>query len=485
MASFVETNREEFSVALPAALHGELCAHLLRDDDQEDAAFALYKPSAGTQRFTAVLYKVILPEEGDRDVHGNVMLHPQFFRRVCHLAAAEGAGVVLLHSHLGPGWQGVSPDDVKTELSYAEPAHTVTDLPFVGLTLGTDGTWSARVWEHANGTYERKFAATVRVVGKKLDISYFDRLRPRPKYKNIYKRTVTVWGEENHARLARLRVGVIGLGSVGSMVAEALARMGIERYVLLDFDEVQEHNLDRLLGATIDDLGQPKAHVAQRQIMRAATATHPEVVPVLHGVTEENGYRHALDCDVLFSCVDRPWPRYVLNQLAYGHLIPVIDGGIRVRFDSSTILFEGAEWQTQSVGPDRPCLQCLGAYTSADVATEREGLLDNPSYLEGLPHDHRFKRNENIFPFSANLASLEVMQLIEQVTGIGGTHYYGTQRYAYNQGYIRLDDGRHCETGCTFEAGLAHADTLYAAPIGLDHAAAEARCRQEGEAAPR
>lgn len=479
MESFEKTKLDEYSVAMTAALHQTLATHLLRDDEQEDAAFALYKPSEGTQRFTAVLYKVVLPEEGDRDVHGNVMLHPQFFRRVCRLAAAEGAGVALLHSHLGPGWQGMSSDDVKTEHGYAEPAHTLTDLPFVGLTLGTDGTWSARAWTPTGDEYERQFAATVRVVGQKLDVSYYDRLRPRPHYKNIYKRTVTVWGEENHARLARLRVGIVGLGSVGSMVAEALARMGIERFVLLDFDEVQEHNLDRLLGATIEDLGQPKALVAQRQILRAATATRPSVLPILQGITEEAGYRHALDCDVLFSCVDRPWPRYVLNHLAYGHLIPVIDGGIRVRFDPATGAFEGAEWQTQSVGPDRPCLQCLGAYTGADVATEREGLLDNPTYLAGLPHDHRFKRNENIFPFSANLASLEVMQLIEQVTGIGGTCYYGTQRYAYNQGYIRLGDKQCCDADCAFEAGIAQTDTQYPAPVGRDHAVEEARSRQD------
>lgn len=478
MQSFERIEQEEVSVAIPADLHIALCQHLLRDDDQEDATFALYRPSVGENRFTALIFELILPEEGDRDVHGNVDLQPQYFRRACRLAAAQQAGVVLLHSHLGPGWQDMSRDDIKTEHSYSAPALTLTDLPFVGLTLGTDETWSARVWEYNDETYKRRWAATVRVVGQQLAMSYYDRLRPRPRFKEAYKRTVTVWGEDNHAQLARLRVGIVGLGSVGSIVAESLARMGLERFVLIDFDEVQEHNLDRLLGATQEDLGKTKISVAQRQIARAATAGKVDPVSILGGVTEEAGYRAALDCDVIFSCVDRPWPRYVLNHLAYNHLIPVIDGGIRVKLYPETGRFEGADWQVQTVGPNRPCLQCLGAYESADVSTERDGKLDDPSYLQGLPADHRFKRNENIFPFSANLASLEVMQLIEQVTGIANAYYFGTQRYVYKHGYVRVHDDRQCEEGCLFQAGIATGDNQFPPPIGNDHSVMEAQRRQ-------
>lgn len=396
------------------------------------------------------------------------------------MAAKEKSGIILLHSHLTDGWQGMSMDDIRTENNFDSPALTLTGLPFVGMTLGTDSAWSARIWEYNNEWFERNMAATVRIVGKRLEPFYNDTLRARPVFKEIYRRTITVWGEENHAKLARLRVGIVGLGSVGSMVAETLARMGIERFVLIDFDEVQVHNLDRLMGATIRDISQHKAVIAQRQILKAATATNPRIQVVLSGITEETGYRHALDCDVLFSCVDRPWARHVLNHLAYNHLIPVIDGGIKVRFIPETTTFEGADWQAQTVGPDRICLKCVGQYVPADVSTEQAGLLDDPSYLEGLPVDHAFKRNENIFPFSMNLASLEVLQFIEMVTGIGDSGgYYGTQRYAYNQGYIRLNDARKCEEGCMFQEGIALGDSMFSPPIGFDHSADQARKRQE------
>jgi molybdopterin/thiamine biosynthesis adenylyltransferase len=262
------------------------------------------------------------------------------------------------------------------------------------------------------------------------------------------------------------------------MVAESLARMGIERFVLIDFDEVQEHNLDRLLGATEIDIGQGKIYVAARQMQKASTAGDIQIKPVSFGVTEEEGYINALDCDAIFSCVDRPWPRMVLNHLAYNHLIPVIDGGIKVRMNPKTHVFDGADWQLQTVGPERACLHCLNAYFSADVTTEREGKLEDPMYLQGLPPDHAFRRNENIFPFSANLASLEVIQLIEMVTGIGGADCFGVQRFSYNEGYIRLLDEKKCISGCYFETGIATGDLSFPAPTGFDHAADAARKRQ-------
>lgn len=478
MKSLEKTEKEEFSVAMTHTLNSLLRRHLIRTDMQEDVAFALYKPSAGSKRFTSLLYKVILPEKGDRIIHGNVDIAPEYFRKVVRMAVAENSGLALLHSHPSKGWQGMSYDDILTEEGYSVPHLSLTEMPFVGLTLSQDGVWSARVWEYNNGWFDKKSASTVRVVGKRLEVSFNDTIRPKPGFKEIYKRTVTVWGEKNHGQLARLRIGIIGLGSVGSIVNESLARIGVERVTLIDFDEVQEHNLDRLLGATSKDINALKVHVAHRQFQKSATASFTDIDICDAAVTEEKGYLAALDCDVLFSCVDRPWPRHVLNHISYNHLIPVIDGGIKVRLNPKTKEFEGADWQLQTATVGRACLQCMGAYNQADVSTEREGLLESPSYLDGLPFESNFKRNENVFPFSLNLASLEVLQLVEMVTGIGCDGEYDAQRYAYNQGIVRLMDPQQCINGCLFQEAIASGDTLIPAPIGFDHSVKDAKARQ-------
>lgn len=461
----------ELSVAFSADLERALLRHLIRRDRQEDLVFALWTPSVGVRRRTAVINQVRLPEPGDRQVHGNVSFNAQYLERICREASAQGLGVAFLHSHPAPGWQGMSPDDVAAETTMSTIAQVLTNLPLVGLTCGNDGTWSARFWAE---DVRMRWCQSVRSVGETLRISFNDTLVAQPKFRDLYRRTATVWGAENHLKLARLRIGIVGLGSVGSFVAESLARMGLTRFTLIDFDEVQAHNLDRLLGASEKDIGALKVNVAARQIKLAATAASIDVVTIPHSVAEEVGYHGALDCDVLFSCVDRPRARSILNHFAYAHLIPVIDGGIQVRFKGGTLA--GADWQLQTVGPGRPCLQCLGAFSPSDVETEKAGLLDDSSYLAGLPTTHKAKQNENVFPFSANLASLEVFQLIALTTGAAGMTDFGAQRFRYMPGHLESDQSARCSPHCFNPSLVGRADHDFTLS-GVDLTAAAARER--------
>lgn len=468
----------ERSVAMTEAVDAELRGHLLRADRQEDLAFALWTPSSGVTRESALLHTVVPPLRGDRQVHGNVSFNRAYVERVTALAAREKCGVAFLHSHPGPGWQHMSPDDVAAETKLAGPVGAITGLPLIGLTTGSDGTWSARAWQRTGpGRYERSWCRSVRVVGVRLRADFADHLAPAPGFREMFRRTVTVWGEAEHANLARLRVGIVGLGSVGSIVAEALARMGLGHLALIDFDEVQPHNLDRLLGAGPVDVGVLKIEVAARELARSSTAASLDVRREAASVAEEAGYRAALDCDVLFSCVDRPRARSILNHLAYAHLIPVIDGGIAVRFKNGR--FAGVDWQLQTVAPGRVCLQCLGAFDPSDVSAEREGRLDDPTYLSGLPADHRFKRNENVFPFSANLASLEVMQFVALATGIAKMPHVGVQRYRYVPGILEVDPTRSCQDHCEMSTLIGRGDEAFSL-WGRDLAAEAARERQRG-----
>ncbi len=128
----------------------------------------------------------------------------------------------------------------------------------------------------------------------------------------------------------------------------------------------------------------------------------------------------------------------------------------------------------QTVGPGRPCLECLGTYDQADVSTEAAGGLDDPSYLKGLPQDHRFKRNENVFPFSANLSSLEMLQLVALATGAAGVDDFGVQRYRYNPGVLERLPAQHCKAYCD-QSTLTGQGDRYFCLMGRDVAAESSR----------
>lgn len=465
----------EWNAAMSTSVHSELARHLIRPDGQEDLAFALWNPSQGTNRSTALINTSLLPREGERVVHGNVSFMPSYFERACRAAMEHEMGIAFLHSHPFPGWQGMSQHDINAERKMAGAALALTGHPLVGMTIGCDAVWSARVWENARDAWQRpqrQWCSAVRVVGERLQADFAEELRPAWAFREMLRRTVTMWGSNNHTRMVRLRVGIVGLGSVGSLVAEILARMGFQDFVLIDFDRVEPHNLDRLVTANEAAIGRAKVVAARERIDSICTADNVSVRTVEHSLAEEHGYSAALDCDVLFSCVDRARARHILNHFAYAHLIPVVDGGIIARFRDGD--FRGADWQVQTAAPGRPCLECLETYDPADVSTEAAGKLDDPSYLKGLPTDHRFKRNENVFPFAMNLASLEVLQFVALVTGAAGICDFGIQRFRYVPGILELLAPRVCRPACEVSANVGVGDKYFRL-VGRDFAAERAR----------
>lgn len=457
-----ELEHFQFSIAMTEMLDDQLKAHLDKGPDQEDLTFALWRPSWGHTRLTAILQQLILPNVDDRLLQGNVAFTPEYIQRV--LQQADGKfGIALLHSHLGPGWQGMSHDDIVAERDrLASAVFGRTGLPLIGLTRGTDGAWSGRFWlRQPSGTYTRRWVETVRVVGQQVRSTYHPRLIPPHVSSESQVATVSVWGEEKQADLARVHVGIIGLGSVGSMVAEALSRLGVTRLTLIDHDIIETRNLDRTLGATAIDAANkaPKVVVSARLIDKTHTSEVFQSDPYQGSLLSEVGLHKALDCDVIFSCVDRPLPRHLLNALAYAHLVPVVDGGILAKVKKGHLVH--ADWRVHIVGPSRPCMMCLDALRREDIALDRDGLLDDPSYIQDFDSERNpMLSRQNVFPFSMSVAAHEILQFIGLVTGqsrIGGV---GAQAYHCYPGTMEIVPTHECVQGCEYALLTASAQDL-------------------------
>jgi molybdopterin-synthase adenylyltransferase len=471
-----------YSAIINGELHQRLFSHLIREDEQEDLCFATYVPSTGANRTTGILTSLIMPEEGDRNVHGNVGFMPQYLERVLKIAGERKEGIAFLHSHPSKGWQGMSDDDVVAETRLSPSVMAVTGLPLLGLTLGTDGAWSGRFWlkdDTQKRKYNRAWCDTVRVVDKQLSITYYDEILPPSFDAGKQLRTISAWGSKTQEDLSRLRVGIVGLGSVGSIVAEVLARTGIANFTLIDFDAVEEKNLDRLTNVFKEDIGRAKVLAVADGIRRSATAPNLQINCCEYSVCEKEGFETALNCDVLFSCVDRPWPRQVLNFIAYAHLIPVIDGGILVRTNKRNTAIIGADWKVQTVGYKRPCLECLGQYKAENASLEISGKLDDPDYIRGLDKSSFLDAHENVFVFSSHLASMEVLQLLSLFIAPSGIADVGQQLYHFVLGSLDVDAEKTCHENCFFPTVVGRGDFCGITVYGEHKVAEDARAARK------
>ena len=389
-------------VVLTGEANDTACRHLLQHFEvgslQEDLCFGLWTPSRGAGRESAIVTKIILPGVKDRGLHGNASFSGQYLARATREAIQNGQGLTFMHSHPSNGWQDMSIPDIRAERDSIAYTAGATGWPLVGMTVGADGHWSARVWIDKTRHSSRK----VRVVERSRLIVWLEpSVRRRRRGKQ--QRTLESWGEDKQRIIESIRVGVVGLGSVGSIIAEGLARIGVRELVLIDHDVVEEHNLDRLLNAGVKDIGRPKTDVAEAAVRRGASAEKIDVLNIRRKIQNDAAWAAARDCDILICCVDTPVARDLVNRIGLRDGIPVVDGGVEIRTVPSTGNMCAARWKAHVVNPYNQCLRCKGQYSSSDVMLELDGSWENPTYIRGQEGGTR--RSENVFNASLATAS--------------------------------------------------------------------------------
>lgn len=439
------------------AAANHLLQHLQRDIWQEDLCFALWRPSTGADRTTALIDKIILPSKEERLLHGNASITPDYLARAVTTAYQNKAGLAFMHSHPYNGWQPLSWADEKAEKDAILLPTGATGLPLVGLTIGKDGYWSARFWH--KGQSEPAWCEKVRIIGPKTyGLQFNDHIRKPILRREILKRTYDTWGAETQNNIARMHIGIVGLGSVGCIIAEAIARIGVERLTLIDHDRVELHNLDRLLYGTEREIGNFKAEVAKARVTDHATASQPRIEALPISLKSSNAYSKALDCDLIFSSVDRPVARDILNHIANGHMIPVIDCGIAANPLNRHNRFDNAHWRAHIISPYHQCMRCNGQYSTGLVSVELDGSLDNPSYIRNLPEQER-NRNQNVFPFSLGAASMAVNLMLRYVLSPDWWPEVKQQDYQMNTGEMTTINHK-CHDSCPFPERKAGGDPV-------------------------
>lgn len=173
-------------------------------------------------------------------------------------------------------------------------------------------------------------------------------------------------GEGSETTLTNLRLGIAGLCGGGSHIVQQAAHIGIGRYALADRDTMDETNLNRLVGATLDDVEKetPKVDIARRQILKIQPSADVQYVQDVWQVAGDKFKK----CDIIVGCLDSVRAKDELEGFCRRFLIPFIDLGMDVHGAPGNHLIAG---QVVLSMPGRPCLRCFGLIT--DEALEREG----------------------------------------------------------------------------------------------------------------
>ena len=101
--------------------------------------------------------------------------------------------------------------------------------------------------------------------------------------------TSRLFEKQAYEKLCNYRIGIIGLGGVGSWIAEALTRSGIKKLVLIDYDHVSESNINRQVQATTNSLGFSKIEALSNRLLQI----NPNVNITPHEVffSQENSFK--------------------------------------------------------------------------------------------------------------------------------------------------------------------------------------------------
>lgn len=368
-------------LCIEASALGDL-KKLLESDVEKCAVLLATRARRASGKIRLLVREVILPAPDDYRQQSSIQaeLSPLFVATVSKQAKLRSCSLIFVHTH---------PGSLPAEFSSVDDQGERLLKDFLDL-RGVVGPHAALLLSQ-RGLRCRALGQgdEVRVVslGVKRSVE-FDPCEPahlgesvdRPA--DLFDRQVRAFGADGQRRLESLKVAIIGLGGTGSIAAQQLVHLGIKDFVLIDPDTIEATNLNRVVGATIQDIGSAKSAVAKRYL----EAFRPGIAvrDVYGNVVHDRVARELCEADLIFCCTDSHGSRAVIQQVAYQYMIPCFDMGSTITQASGRIT--GIFGRVQCLSPGFACLWCSQlldpAQVRRDMANEVERKLD-PYIVDG------------------------------------------------------------------------------------------------------
>ena len=142
--------------------------------------------------------------------------------------------------------------------------------------------------------------------------------------KQEFEREALVLGEDAVIKLNNSSVALFGVGGVGSYAAEALARAGVGRIMLIDNDTVSRSNINRQLVALHSTVGRPKCEILAERLRDINPAIELRVVNRFIKDDQTDELLDSDNFDFVVDAIDTLSPKLALIKGALDRSIPLV-----------------------------------------------------------------------------------------------------------------------------------------------------------------
>ena len=424
--------------------HRRIMEHLFPGDGDEHGAIL----RAGIVRSGSslrLLVRNVEPAQFGTDYvsgrYGYRALTPTFIHRQILHCRDSGLAYLAVHNHGSDQRVAFSTVDLEShERGYPALLDIGRGVPVGALVYGRRSV-AADVWL-PDGT--RRALGTYRIVGDEIRRLYSEPYAGG-EAGSEHDRQVRMFGAAGQDVLRSSKVAVVGLGGVGSLVAEYLARLGVGNILLIDPDAIETSNLARVVGATHGDVetGQLKTQIAVRHAREMARDA--ELKAIAGDVAQRSVAELLRDCDFIFLAADSMRARLVVNALAHQYLVPAIQMGAKIRRSAGGGL-EDAMSAVRHVRPGAGCLWCNGLIDPTQLAIEAKSDRERKEQAYGVQ-----EANPSVITLNAVAAAHAVNDFLFDFLGLRSgdgeavyEHFHFHRRKAQRVMPRRDSDCREC-----------------------------------------
>ncbi len=301
-------------------------------------------------------------------------LKSSFIFEVSEAAKQLDAGVMLIHAHTDsntdPIFSSIDDDGERSLRDYLD-----AKLP---------GRLHCSLIISSQGCRAREMRGSeigVKEVGSAIRYLFDPTTNNAQEHQDIYDRQVRAFGAAGQRLIGQTKVALVGLGGTGSVAVQELAYLGVCDFVLIDDQDLETTNRNRVIGSEPSDVGQPKTEISERLVKRINPGASFESIK--DSIIKPEVQERLIGCDFIFICTDNHLSRLKVTQLCYRHLIPAIDIGVAIATKNGNI--ESISGRVQMIAPGLPCLMCTNSINPD--AIRREALSEEQKkadpYFEG------------------------------------------------------------------------------------------------------